>query len=228
MTDFPRIEFPHEMARNPVFSTAGIRPDGRLSILGVSVQLSEAEVHWRDFHNGLVGCGLRDVQCVTSDEHTGPKAARRAVIGGVKWQRCKFHISQNAIHHVPSAAICNRIGSEMRAVWNAVGLPAPQRVKAELMAKYCEAVLMLADWLDESVDEGLTVYTMSERYRRWLRTSNSIEWPVNQKIKRHTAAVLMFPGLELLLHPEIVILVEIDERWSLELKDCIRMEYSHD
>lgn len=68
--------------------------------------------------------GLRGGQCIASDDHADLKAARRAAFGGVKWQRCQFRISQNAIHHAPSAATRRRIGSELRAVWNAPELPA--------------------------------------------------------------------------------------------------------
>ena len=38
-----------------VLSAVGILPDGRRTVLGVSVALSEAEVHWRDFLNGGIG-----------------------------------------------------------------------------------------------------------------------------------------------------------------------------
>ena len=37
-----------------VLSAIGVGPDGRRSVLGVSVALSEAEVHWRAFLESLV------------------------------------------------------------------------------------------------------------------------------------------------------------------------------
>ena len=40
----------------------GIGPDGKRSILGVSVSLSEAEVHWRDFLASLQDRGLHGVK----------------------------------------------------------------------------------------------------------------------------------------------------------------------
>ena len=60
-----------------------IGPDSRRSLLGVSVALSEAEVHWRLFLDSLVRRGLRGVQFITSDDHAGIGAARRAAFGGV-------------------------------------------------------------------------------------------------------------------------------------------------
>ena len=80
-----------------ILSAIGIGPDSRRSLLGVSVALSEAEVHWRAFLDNMVRRGLRGVQFITSDDHAGLGAARRAVFGGVTWQRCQFHLAQNAI-----------------------------------------------------------------------------------------------------------------------------------
>jgi transposase-like protein len=75
-----------------VLSAVGINRDGKREILGVSVSLSEHEVHWRAFLESLRTRGLRGVQLIISDAHEGLKAARLAVFGGVPWQRCQFHL----------------------------------------------------------------------------------------------------------------------------------------
>jgi transposase-like protein len=90
-----------------VLSAFGVAPDGTRRILGVSVSLSEAEVHWRAFLESLVTRGLRGVRFIASDAHPGLKAARKAVLGGAVWQRCQFHLGQNAIHHCPNQKISN-------------------------------------------------------------------------------------------------------------------------
>ena len=71
-----------------VLSAFGIGPDERRRVLGVSDALSEAEVHWRAFLESLQARGLRGVEYVVSDDHAGLRTARRAVLGGAKWQRC--------------------------------------------------------------------------------------------------------------------------------------------
>ena len=61
------------------FLETAVLPDGRRTVLGVSVALSEAEVHWRDFLNGLVARGMRGVQYIVSDDHAGLGAADLAL-----------------------------------------------------------------------------------------------------------------------------------------------------
>jgi transposase-like protein len=65
------------------------------------VALSEAEVHWRAFLSSLQKRGLRGALLLTSDDHAGLGAARTAVFPAVPWQRCQFHLQQNARAHVP-------------------------------------------------------------------------------------------------------------------------------
>src|SRR4051812_43052177 len=75
-----------------VLVATGIDPNGKRSILGVSVSLSGAEVHWRDFLASLHARGLHGVKLVVSDAHAGLKPALDARLTGVPWQRCQFHL----------------------------------------------------------------------------------------------------------------------------------------
>ncbi len=79
-----------------VLIASGVNAQGKRAVLGVSVALSEQEIHWRTFLQSLVERGLRGVQLLVSPAHGGLKAARLAVFGGVPWQRCQFHLQQNA------------------------------------------------------------------------------------------------------------------------------------
>ena len=83
----------------------GIDSQGNRHVLGVSVSLSEAEGHWRDFLESLDSRGLHGLECVTSDAHSGLKAALRAVFPSVPWQRCQFHLQQNAQADVPKRSM---------------------------------------------------------------------------------------------------------------------------
>jgi putative transposase len=207
-----------------VLSAIGIGPDERRRVLGVSVALSEAEVHWRGFLEGLVARGLRGVEFIVSDDHAGLRAARRAVLGGATWQRCQFHLAQNAIHHAPNAEIRKRIGAELRAVWNARTLAKAETALAEIVASYRSTASKLAAWLEENVPEGLAVFTLPEHHHRRLRTSNPMERAVQQELKRRTVKVRVFPSEDSLLRLTSAILVEIDEKWAADTKAYIKWE----
>jgi transposase-like protein len=205
-----------------ILSAIGIGPDSRRSLLGVSVTLSEAEVHWRAFLDSLVRRGLRGIQLITSDDHAGLGAVRRAVFGGVSWQRCQFHLAQNAIHHAPSHAIRSVIGAELRAVWNAKDLEAANAELRLLVQRYTKSAPALSQWLERNVPEGLAVFSLPEQHRPKMRTSNPIERTVQQEIKRRTVKVRVFPSIDALLRLVSAVLVAIDEKWAASTQPYIK------
>ncbi len=196
-----------------VLAAVGVDPDGRRRILGVSAEPSEAEVHWRGFLDGLVARGLRGVVYVVSDDHAGLHAARRAVLPGATWQRCQFHLAQNAIHHAPTLAIRRRIGAELRRIWNAATLADAEAELKRLVAAYAAAAPDLAAWLEADVPEGLAAFSLPEPHRKRMRTANPIERAIQQEIKRRTAKVRVFPSRDALLRLVSAVLAEIDDEW---------------
>ncbi len=205
-----------------ILSAIGIGPDCRRSLLGVSVALSEAEVHWRRFLDSLVRRGLRGIRFITSDDHAGLGAARRAVFGGVSWQRCQFHLAQNAIHHAPSQAIRSSIGAELRAVWNAKDLDTASAELRLLVQRHAKSAPALSQWLERNVPEGLAVFSLPEQHRVKMGTSNPIERTVQQEIKRRTVKVSVFPSSDALLRLVSAVLVEIDEKWAASNQPYIK------
>lgn len=207
-----------------VLSAIGIGPDERRRVLGVSVALSEAEVHWRAILESLQARGLRGVQYIVSDDHAGLRAARRAVFGGATWQRCQFHLAQNAIHHAPNLAVRKRIGAELREIWNAASLAKAETSLAELVTEYRDTAPKIAAWLEENVPEGLTFFTLPKHHRRRMRTSNPMERSVQQELKRRTVKVRVFPNEAALERLVSAVLVEIDDKWAADTKAYIKWE----
>jgi putative transposase len=211
-----------------VLSAIGIGPDERRRVLGVSCTVSEAEIHWRAFLESLLERGMRGVQFVVSDDHAGLRAARKAVFTGATWQRCQFHLAQNAIHHAPTLAIRKRIGAELRQVWNAPNLDAATENLRRLIESYRDKAAKLAAWLENNIPEGLAVFTLPEHHRRRLRTSNPIERAVQQEIKRRTQKVRVFPNEDSLERLVSAVLVEIDDKWAVADKAYIKWECQDD
>ncbi len=196
-----------------ILSAIGIDEDGMRSVLGISVALSEAEIHWRGFLDSLVARGLRGVRFITSDDHAGLVAARKAVFPGAVWQRCQFHLARNAIHHAPSAAARKAIGRQLRAVWNATDRASAEAELARIVNGYADSTPKLAAWLERNVLEGLAVFSLPEAHWRRMRTANPIERAIQQELKRRTRKIRVFPNEAALERLATAILVEIDEQW---------------
>jgi transposase-like protein len=190
----------------------GITPEGKREILGASASLSEAEVHWREFLKNLQSRGMHGIRLGISDDHPGLKNARRAVFPSVPWQRCQFHLSQNAQSYAPKKSMKLEIGEVMREIFNSPTLEMAREMKRRAIEKYQKRAPEFAKWLEENVDEGLTVYQFPKEHWRKIRTSNGME-RLNKEIKRRTRVAVLFPNKESALRLVTGVIIEIHEEW---------------
>ncbi len=190
-----------------------VTPDGKRTVLGVSVSLSEAEVHWREFLQTLIARGLHGVELISSDAHSGLKQARQACFPGVPWQRCQFHLQQNAASYVPRQELKKPVAADLRAVFTAPDRREADRLLAAMIEKYRPTAPKLAAWLETDVPEGLTVFAFPTAQRSRLRTTNVLE-RLNEEIRRRTRVALLFPNEASLLRLASAVLIEISEDWE--------------
>ena len=196
-----------------VLVAVGVTTEGARSILGVSVSLSEAEVHWREFLASLQDRGLHGVRYIVSDDHAGLKQAREARFAGVPWQRCQFHLAQNAMQYVPTLAMRREVARDLRGVLDASDRAEADRQLDRLVKKYAPDAPKLAGWLEENVPEALTVLGLPAAHRRKLRTTNMLE-RINKEIKRRTRVATLFPNEASALRLVTAVLMEISEDWE--------------
>lgn len=202
-----------------VLVASGITPGGERQILGVSVSLSEHETHWKAFLQGLKDRGLRGVELVTSDDHSGLGAARRSVLGSIPWQRCQFHLQQNAGAYIPKQSMRMEVAADIRAMFNA-----PDRRTAELflqnaIQKYALSAPRLSAWMEDNLSEGFTVFDFPLEHHRSIRTTNSLE-RINKEIRKRTRVVGVFPNEASCLRLISAKLMEISEEWQIGKHFC--------
>ena len=195
-----------------VLIALGIDPKGKRSILGVSVALSEAEAHWRQFLQSLLQRGLQGVQFIVSDDHPGLGAARTAVFPALPWQRCQFHLQQNAQAYVPRLDQRAAVAAAIRSVFNCADRPSAQARLNELVALYAKTAPKLSAWLEANLPQGFSVFALPLAHQARLRTSNALE-RVNQELKRRTRVAGLFPNEASLLRLITALLSEINEEW---------------
>lgn len=203
-----------------VLIAIGIDGEGVRQILGVSVDLSEAEVHWRNFLKGLQTRGLHGVLLFTSDSHSGLKAGLRSVFPSVYWQRCQFHLQQNAQAYVPKQDWKQDVSADIRHIFTAPKLSEAHRLLQMTIEKWQKSAPKLTDWMEGNIPEGLTVFNFSEVGRKKLRTTNPLE-RINKELKRRTRVVGIFPNEKSCLRLVSALLREISEEWETDRRQFL-------
>jgi len=196
-----------------VLIAAGVDLSGHRKVLGVSLSLGEQEIHWRTFLESLVKRGLRGVKLVVSDDHAGLKAARKAVFGGIPWQRCQFHLQQNAQSYVPRKDMQKEVAEDIRVIFNAPDRATAEEYLKKVVNKYQKTASKLADWIESNLPEGLTIFSFPAGHRRLIRTTNGLE-RLNREIRRRTRVVSIFPNEASCLRLVSAILIETSDEWE--------------
>lgn len=195
-----------------ILVAVGVTPTGKREILGLSVSLSEHEVHWRTFLESLKQRGLGGVQLITSDDHAGLRAARVAIFGGIPWQRCQFHLQRNAQAYVPRKDMQAEVATDIRTIFDAPDRATAEAYLTKTVAKYKQSASRLSDWLASNIQEGLTVFAFPASFRRLLRTTNGVE-RLHREVRRRARVVSIFPNPTSCLRLVSAVLAEISQEW---------------
>ena len=181
----------------------------------MSVQVErygQAEVHWRNFLAELKDRGLHGIRLLVFDDHAGLKAARMAIFPSVPWQRCQFHLQQNASGCVPRQEMKAAVASDIRAISTAPDETEAKRLLELFADRYKSKAPRLSAWALEALPQGFTVFALPEAHRRRLRTTNALE-RVNKEIKRRTRVATLFPNEASCERLVTAVIMEISEEW---------------
>lgn len=113
----------------------GINWDGRRCVLPVELARRESASTWKDFLEGLVARGLRRVEFVVSDDHSGLRKAIPEVLPGAAWQWGYVHFLRNALDYLPRKADDDCL-TELRWLYDRHNLDEARRDVAKWLDKW--------------------------------------------------------------------------------------------
>lgn len=210
---YENVRYGGTVKKLAVIWAIGITSDGKREILGMSVSLSEAEIHWRQFMKNLTARGLSGVKYVVSDDHEGLKSALQTVFPNIIWNRCHTHLARNAQSYVSRKINKADVASGIRNILQAPDLESAQFQLERFEKKWQITEPKLVEWAKENIPEGFNVFTLPQQIRKKLRTSNLIE-RMNQELKRRSRVVRIFPNEAACLRLLSAVALEIHEDWS--------------
>jgi len=209
---YEKVRYEGVVRSMAVLKAVGVDLEGRREVLGISCSLSEAEVHWRTFLQDLLRRGLIGVELMISDNHAGLKAAIRAVMPAIKWQRCIFHLAQNAGHHSPTKAMQEEIHDSVKEIYGAQDRAEAEARLKKTVEKLKDKAPKFCDWLEENFIEGLTFYDFPKKHWRKIRTVNVVE-RLNREQKRRTRVAGLFPSVESCERLVVSVAIRLHEDW---------------
>ena len=196
-----------------VLTVEGIDEHGYRQVIGVAVAPGEDKSSWGEILRGLIERELdpSEVVCVTSDDHLGLRDALQRYIPHARWQRCQAHYQQNAGAKVPRRDRAE-VHDQLRDVFAAPDLEEARRRAEQMIKQWSSRVPAFAEWLEETIEQPLTVFQLPKGHRVRLRTTNNLE-KYHQEVKRRTRVVRIFPNRRSCLRLVSALAMEQSEEW---------------
>jgi len=210
---YQKIRKDGQVCDRAILVAVGLNEKGQREILGVETSSSEAETNWRQFLEALAGRGLTGVKLIISDDHAGLRKARQAVFPAIPWQRCIFHMAQNAQNKVPRNDMRKEIADAMRRIYGQDTIEQARATAKKTVETYRKRASDFSLWLEANYEDGLAFYAFKQEAWRKIRTSNCLE-RLNKEIRRRTRVVGIFPNDASCIRLVGALLMEQNDEWT--------------
>lgn len=202
-----------QIASEGVLTVEGIDGKGYRQVIGVSMAPGEDASSWGEIFRALIERGLdpSSVVCVTSDDHSGLREALRRYFPHAGWQRCQAHYQKNAASKVLRKRR-GEVHDQLRNVFAAPDLEQAERRAEQMIEHWSGRLPDFSEWLEETIEQTLTVFHLPRPHRVRLRTTNNLE-KLHQEVKRRTRVVRIFPNRRSCLRLVSALAMEKSEEW---------------
>jgi len=211
---YEKIRLGGRIRSQAVLIVTGINDEGRREVLSLKVGDSESKECWGEVFADLKARGMRGVEIIVSDAHLGIQAAVQKHFQGAAWQRCKVHMMRELLAKV-SYKSYKELAKDLRAIWASEEKEQCLGVAEQVAHKWETKAPAMAKALREGVEATLQVWSLPERLRRKLNSTNMLE-RVMQEVKKRSRKVRIFPNESSCRRLVGAILMELDEKWQCE------------
>ena len=182
--------------------------------MGTYMKTTETETSWSEVFTDLIDRGIdpNSVKYIVSDKHVGMRKAMAKFFPQSSWQWCQTHYQRNAEAKISGREETKKLHQHLRDVFNSPNYETARARADKLIEFYEEHYPNLADWLENTIEEALTVFNLPKKHRKRLRTNNSLE-RFNAEIKRRTKVVRIFSNRTSCLRLVTALCVEQSEEW---------------
>ena len=113
---YEKVRVDGRVVSQAVLVAVGFTSEGKREILDWRVGDSESQETWGEMFRQLKDRGLKGLKLLTSDAHSGIRAAMERHFQGVAWQRCRVHFKREILRKV-SWKVYRQVAAELVVVF---------------------------------------------------------------------------------------------------------------
>ncbi len=209
---YMKVREDHRVRSKALYVALGINNLGLKEIIGFEVYDSESTTSWKNFFESLKSRGLRGIDIIISDAHSGLVKAIKESFADATWQRCQVHLTRDILEKCPKK-YSTGLASELRDMFNASTILEARRLKNEIIEEYQDVAKAATDLLDDAFEDGMAIMSLPFKYRTTLRSTNLIERE-NRELRRRENVISIFPNTESIIRLMGAVLHDTHTEWT--------------
>ncbi|RPI59813.1 MAG: IS256 family transposase [Planctomycetaceae bacterium] len=219
---YEKVRVDGRVVSQAVLVAVGFTSEGKREILDWRVGDSESQETWGEMFRQLKDRGLKGLKLLTSDAHSGIRAAMERHFQGVAWQRCRVHFKREVLRKV-SWKVYRDVAAELVVVFAPNERTECLRRGEEMAARWETRCPAVAGMLREGLEDCLAVLDFPEHHRKRLQSTNMLE-NLMKRLKKRSRVVGVFPNrcsCHRLLGAQ---LIEVNDDWLVQDKPYFNMQ----
>lgn len=211
------------VGKSAAYVVLGISKTGIKEVLGIYIGENESSKFWLGVLNDIKNRGVKDILVLSSDGLTGIQESIKAAFPQTDHQTCMVHFVRNTLKYV-SHKDKYKFAQDLKAIYTAsseeIGMKIMQEVKEKWKIKYPMAM----DRWEENWSIICRFYKFSQRIRKMIYTTNSIE-SLNSGYRRLNKGRNVYPSIQALEKVLYLATKRITKHWTSKIPEwgeCLR------
>ena len=211
------------IGKNAAYVVLGISKNGIKEVLGIYIGESESSKFWLSVLNDIKNRGVKDILVLSSDGLTGIQESIKVAYPKTEHQTCMVHFVRNTLKYVNHKDKA-QFAQDLKAIYTASSEDIGKKIMLDIQAKWKEKYPVVMNRWEENWSEICPFYKFSQRIRKMIYTTNSIE-SLNSGYRRLNKGRNIYPSVQALNKVLYLATKRITKNWTSKVPEwgeCLR------
>lgn len=205
------------VGKSAAYVVLGVNRTGIKEVLGIYIGESESSKFWLSVLNDIKNRGVKDILILSSDGLTGIQESIKVAYPKAEHQTCMVHFVRNTLKYVNYKDRA-QFAQDLKTIYTASSEEIGKKIMYDVQNRWKERYPMAMNRWEENWSVICPFYKFSQRIRKMIYTTNSIE-SLNSGYRRLNKARNVYPSIQSLNKVLYLATRRITKNWTSKVSE---------
>ena len=205
------------VGKSAAYVVLGVNRTGIKEVLGIYIGESESSKFWLSVLNDIKNRGVKDILILSSDGLTGIQESIKVAYPKAEHQTCMVHFVRNTLKYVNYKDRA-QFAQDLKTIYKASSEEIGKKIMYDVQNRWKERYPMAMNRWEENWSVICPFYKFSQRIRKMIYTTNSIE-SLNSGYRRLNKARNVYPSIQSLNKVLYLATRRITKNWTSKVPE---------